>query len=48
MKLHEVLSIIGGGTKIIIYVGCITIFSGKMAERKMEGGCRNILRLRSD
>ena len=36
MKLHEVLSVISGGTKIIIYVGCITIFSGKMAETTKE------------
>lgn len=36
MKLHEVLSVISGGTKIIIYADCITIFSGKMAETTKE------------
>lgn len=36
MKLHEALSVISGGTKIIIYVDCITIFSGKMAETTKE------------
>ena len=32
MKLHEVLSVISGSTKITIYVGCINVFSGKMAD----------------
>ena len=36
MKLHEVLSVINGSTKITIYVGCINIFSGKMAETTKE------------
>lgn len=36
MKLHEVLSVISGSTKIIIYADCITIFSGKMAETTKE------------
>lgn len=36
MKLYEVLSVISGSTKITIYVGCITIFSGKMAETTKE------------
>ena len=36
MKLHEVLSVINGGTKIIIYSDCITIFSGKIADATKE------------
>lgn len=36
MKLHEVLSVISGGTKITIYADCVTIFSGKMAETTKE------------
>lgn len=36
MKLHEVLSVISGGTKITIYADCTTIFSGKMAEVTKE------------
>ena len=36
MKLYEVLSVISGSTKITIYAGCITIFSGKMAETTKE------------
>lgn len=36
MKLCEVLSVISGSTKIIIYAGCSTIFFGKMAETTKE------------
>ena len=36
MKLHEVLSVISGSTKITIYVGCINVFSGKMADVTKE------------
>lgn len=32
MKLHEVLSVISGGTKLVIYADCANVFSGKMAD----------------
>ena len=32
MKLRNILDVISGGTNIIIYVGCIKIFNGKMCE----------------
>jgi hypothetical protein len=34
--LCEVLSVISGGTKITIYAGFTTIFSGKMTETTKE------------
>lgn len=36
MKLHEVLSAISGGTKLVIYADCANVFSGKMAEVTKE------------
>ena len=36
MKLKDVLSVISGGTNICIFVGCINIFSGKMADVTKE------------
>ena len=36
MKLHEVLSVISGGTKLVIYADCINVFSGKMADVTKE------------
>ena len=36
MKLKDALSVISGGTKICIYVGCVNIFSGKMSDITKE------------
>ena len=32
MKLYNILSVISGGTHIIIYDGCAEVFNGKMCE----------------
>lgn len=32
MKLYNILSVISGGTHIIIYDGCVEVFNGKMCE----------------
>ncbi len=32
MKLWNILSVISGGTHIIIYDGCTEVFNGKMCE----------------
>lgn len=32
MKLWNILSVISGGTHIIIYDGCMEVFNGKMCE----------------
>lgn len=32
MKLWNILSVISGGTHIIIYDGCAEVFNGKMCE----------------
>lgn len=42
MKLNDVLSVISGGTKICIYVGCIAIFRGKMADASKEFWDENV------
>jgi len=42
MTLKDVLAVISGGTNIVIYVGCITAFYGKMAETTKEYWKENI------
>lgn len=32
MKLYQILTVISGGTHIIIYSGCAEVFNGKMCE----------------
>lgn len=34
MKLRDVLNVIGGGTDIRIYAGCLSVFHGKMCDAK--------------
>lgn len=34
MKLRDVLDVISGGTDIRIYVGCLSVFHGKMCDAK--------------
>lgn len=36
MKLRDVLNVIGGGTDIRIYVGCLSVFHGKMCDVKKD------------